>query len=262
MKISILITNYNKEKYVEECILSSLNQDYKNLEIIILDNNSTDNSLRIINKFSEKITIIKKKRVSEFSPINQIDSIIELFKLSKGEIICLLDGDDFFLSNKISTISRYFLENSEIDIIFDTPYVNIDNKILPLKLKKKIFNNNWPSTVPTSGISFRRNFFDLCLKSNLLKDYPILEIDFRLNFFCKKIYNKHISLDQYLTFYRKVDDGIMSKIKKFSKIWWLKRLEAHNFIKHVYKNNNLKYGKNYDFYLTKVIIYFLNKKTN
>ena len=137
MKISILITNYNKEKYVEECILSSLNQDYKNLEIIILDNNSTDNSLRIINKFSEKITIIKKKRVSEFSPINQIDSIIELFKLSKGEIICLLDGDDFFLSNKISTISRYFLENSEIDIIFDTPYVNIDNKILPLKLKKK-----------------------------------------------------------------------------------------------------------------------------
>jgi len=262
MKISILITNYNKEKYIEECILSSLNQDYKNLEIIILDNNSSDNSLKIINKFSEKITIIKKKRLSEFSPINQIDAITELFNASTGVVICLLDGDDFFLSNKISTISRYFLENSAIDIIFDIPYVNVNNKILPLKLKKKIFNSNWPSTVPTSGISFRRSFFNLCLKSNLLKNYPILEIDFRLNFFCKKIYNKYISLNQYLTFYRKVDDGIMSKIKKFSKIWWLKRLEAHSFIKYIYKDNNLKYIRNYDFYLTKFIIYFLNKKIN
>ena len=51
MKISILITNYNKEKYIEECILSVLNQDSNNIEIIVLDNNSTDNSLKIINKF-------------------------------------------------------------------------------------------------------------------------------------------------------------------------------------------------------------------
>ena len=262
MKISILITNYNKEKYVEKCILSSINQDYKNLEIIILDNNSSDNSLKIINKFSTKIKIIKRKRLSEFDPKNQIDSIIETFKISTGEVICLLDGDDLFLSNKISTISRYFYEEPEVDIIFDTPYVDTNNKILPLRLKDFFFNNSWPSTVPTSGISFRRSFFDLCLKSNLLRNYPILEIDFRLNFFAKKIYKRYISLNQYLTFYRKVDDGIMSKIKKFSNIWWIKRLEAHNFIKYVYNTNNLKYYKNYDFYLTKVIVYFINKKTN
>ena len=75
MKISILISNYNKEKYIEECILSSLNQDYKNLEIIVFDNNSTDNSLKIINKFSEKILIKKKNRISEFASFNQIDLI-------------------------------------------------------------------------------------------------------------------------------------------------------------------------------------------
>ena len=47
-KISILITNFNKEKFIEECILSCLNQNYNNLEIIIVDNSSTDRSMSII----------------------------------------------------------------------------------------------------------------------------------------------------------------------------------------------------------------------
>ena len=260
MKISILISNYNKEKYVEECILSVINQDYKNLEIIIIDNNSTDNSLKIINKFSDKIIIKTKDRISEFSPFNQIDLIIESFKISTGEIICLLDGDDFFLPNKITKMSQYFKKNENIQIIFDTPSVIVNNKTQPLKLKKKLFNNNWPSTIPTSGISFRKNFFELCLRNNLFAKYPTLEIDFRLNFFSKKIYNNYIHLNEYLTFYRKVNDGIMSKLKKFSKNWWIKRLDAHYFIYDIYKQNKLTHKKNYDFYLTKAIVYLLSKK--
>ena len=262
MKISILITNYNKEKYIEECILSALNQDYKNIEIIVFDNNSTDNSLNVINKFSKSILIRRKSRISEYAPFNQIDLIIESFKLSTGDVICLLDGDDFYLPDKISTINRSFSKNPGVDIIFDTPSVLIDNKVLPLRLKKKLFNNNWPSTVPTSGISFRRNFFDMCLKSNLLVKYPTLEIDFRLNFFSEKINKSYIHLKKYLTFYRNVDDGIMSKLKKFSRKWWIKRLDAHFFIQYIYKKNNIKYFKNYDFYLTTIIVYFLNKKVN
>ena len=175
-------------------------------------------------------------------------------------MICLLDGDDFYLPDKISTINRSFSKNPGVDIIFDTPSVLIDNKVLPLRLKKKLFNNNWPSTVPTSGISFRRNFFDMCLKSNLLVKYPTLEIDFRLNFFSEKINKNFIHLKKYLTFYRNVDDGIMSKLKKFSRKWWIKRLDAHFFIQYIYKKNNIKYFKNYDFYLTTIIVYFLNKK--
>jgi glycosyltransferase involved in cell wall biosynthesis len=260
MKISILISNYNKEKYVEECISSVIDQDYNDLEIIIIDNNSTDNSLKIINKFSDKIIIKTKNRISEFSPANQIDLIIESFKISTGEIICLLDGDDFFLPNKITKISQHFSKNENVQIIFDTPCVSVNNKTQPLKLKKKFFNNNWPSTIPTSGISFRRNFFELCLKSNLFYKYPTLEIDFRLNFFSKKIYNKYIHLNEYLTFYRKVNDGIMSKLKKFSKNWWIKRLDAHYFIYDIYKQNKITHKKNYDFYLTKAIVYLLSKK--
>ena len=60
-KVSILITNFNKEKFIEKCILSCLSQNYNNLEIIIVDNLSTDKSMSIIEKYSEKLCIITKK---------------------------------------------------------------------------------------------------------------------------------------------------------------------------------------------------------
>jgi glycosyltransferase involved in cell wall biosynthesis len=259
MKISILISNYNKEKYIKECILSAINQDYKDIEIIIIDNNSSDNSLKVINKFSDKVIIKKKNRISEFGAFNQIDLIIESFKISTGDVICLLDGDDFFLPNKVSKISEYFLKNKEILILFDTPHINDQNKILPLKLKQKLLNNNWPATVPTSGISFKRDFFELCLACNLFSKYQLLEADFRINFFSNKIYKKYLHVDEYLTFYRQVDNGIMSRSKKYTNNWWKKRLEAHYFIQDIYKQNRIHYRKNYDFYLTKAIVYILSR---
>ena len=51
-KASILIANYNNEKYLEECLNSILNQTYKNIEIIVIDDDSSDNSSKIINKFN------------------------------------------------------------------------------------------------------------------------------------------------------------------------------------------------------------------
>ena len=47
-KVSVLVSNFNKESYIEECINSCLMQDYDNLEIIVIDNKSTDNSLKIL----------------------------------------------------------------------------------------------------------------------------------------------------------------------------------------------------------------------
>ncbi len=259
MKISILITNYNKEKYVEECILSALNQDYKNLEIIVFDNNSSDNSLKIINKFSEKIILRKKNRISESGPFNQIDLIIESFKISTGDIICLLDGDDLFLPTKVSHIRNTFFKNSNLDVIFDIPNIFVNNEFVPLKIKKKYNSKIWPTTIPTSGISFKRVFFENCLEHNLFNNHPTLEIDFRLNFFAQKILKNFLIVAENLSTYRKVNDGVMSKIKKFSHTWWLKRLEAHYFINNCYKRSEFSYKENYDFYLTKSIVWLLNK---
>ena len=63
-KISILITNFNKEKFIEECILSCLSQNYNNLEIIIVDNSSSDKSMSKIKKYSNELFAIKKKETA------------------------------------------------------------------------------------------------------------------------------------------------------------------------------------------------------
>ena len=258
-KISILITNFNKEKFIEECILSCLSQNYNNLEIIIVDNLSTDQSMNIIKKYSDKLFIVTKKRDSLHSPKNQIDSLIKAFKKSTGNLILLLDGDDYFLPNKVSHIKDIFLKNNNLDVVFDVPSILANNKFTRLKIKKKYNKNIWPTTIPTSGISFKRAFFENCLEFNLLDSYPTLEIDFRLNFFAQRIQKKFLTIEENLTIYRKVNDGIMSKVNFFSYNWWLKRLQAHYFIIKVYKKSELTYKGNYDFYLTKITVWLLNK---
>ena len=60
-KVSIVIPIFNGEKYLDECIKSALNQIYSNIEIIAVDDGSTDNSLKILKKYSDKIKIIQNK---------------------------------------------------------------------------------------------------------------------------------------------------------------------------------------------------------
>ena len=63
-KISILISNFNKENYLNKCIQSCIDQKYNNLEIIVIDNNSTDNSFNIIKSYFNKIIFKQKKKLA------------------------------------------------------------------------------------------------------------------------------------------------------------------------------------------------------
>ena len=98
-----------------------------------------------------------------------------------------------------------------------------------------------------------RNFFEDCLKINLFKDFPKVEIDFRLTSYSQKMMYKNYVLNEYLTSYRLVKNSIMDRSKKFSIQWWLRRIQAHKFMEHIYKENNIKYKKNYDYFITKMI---------
>ena len=96
--ISILITNYNKSFYLEKNIRLLKKSNFKNYEVIIFDDASTDNSLKIIRGFKNINTIINKKKKFTSSELNQINGLIHCFNKSRGDIICLLDADDYFLS--------------------------------------------------------------------------------------------------------------------------------------------------------------------
>ena len=233
--VSILITSFNKGKYLDRCIKSCLSQTYKNYEIIALDNYSTDNSYKILYLYKKKIKIFKKK---------------------KGSIICLMDADDFYYSKKIETVKNAFLKKKNIDVIFDLPIISYKNKKYKLKLKNKNQKNIWPSIIPTSSISLRRSFFKKLVNLKLTKDFNLLAIDFRINVLSINILKNYHILRENLTFYTKVDDGIMSNIKKYSKLWWVMRKQAHQFMTILLKKNKIKY-KNLDNSLTKIINFFL-----
>lgn len=70
MKVSIVIPVYNAEKYLEECINSCLNQSYRNVEIIAVDDGSTDNSGKVLERYSERIKVVKKRNGGTASALN------------------------------------------------------------------------------------------------------------------------------------------------------------------------------------------------
>ena len=155
---SIIITNYNKKNFIKNTIKSAKNQNYKNKEIIVYDDRSFDGSLNIIKKFKTIKLIINKNIKKSSSPLNQINAITKCFEKSRGNYIFLLDGDDQFKINKLSTIISLFKKNKKINMIQDKPYLRKKKRILNLKLKKHSFSI-WPSVYPTSCIALRRKFF-------------------------------------------------------------------------------------------------------
>ena len=87
-KISIIIPAYNQEKYIERCIQSAINQTQPALEIIVVNDGSTDNTLKIIEGYKDKIRIISQKNGGVSSARNKaIENAI-------GDWILLLDSDD------------------------------------------------------------------------------------------------------------------------------------------------------------------------
>ena len=259
MKISILISSYNKGAYIEECLNSCLNQTYQDYEIILLDNYSNDNTDIILAKYSKNITIKKERKISDNSAANQLDLLKKAFLISSGEILCFLDADDYFEDNKLEDINRIFSQNQKTNIVFDKPSILINNNFYNFKSKKKSSKYIWPTTHPTSSISIKRIFLKTFFDDITSKNYPLLEIDFRITCLSKMINKNFIVSDKKMTTYRKVSDGIMSKSKFLSKVWWIKRLQAHYFINDILKINKMVYKKNYDFYLTKFIVNLLKK---
>lgn len=93
IKYSIIVPNYNKEEYIEECIDSILNQTYKNYEIIMIDDGSSDNSVEVINKFN--LNLLKTNRLQAGGARNLG------LKHATGDYVIFLDSDDYLSSNNV-----------------------------------------------------------------------------------------------------------------------------------------------------------------
>ena len=135
--VSIVIPVYNVEKYIRECLDSVINQTYKNLQIILVDDGSTDNSSKICDEYAEKdnrITVIHQKNAGAGAAKNTGLDLV------KGEYFMILDSDDYVDTNMIKELLKlmnqygvdavqFLLSYTYIDGVFDYPnlYPDHDN---------------------------------------------------------------------------------------------------------------------------------------
>ena len=264
---TILINNYNNQKYIKKCIKSCLNQSYKNLEIIIYDDLSSDGSKEIIKKIKNKKIkkIFNNKKKYRSSPLNQLEAINRSFLKSKGDIIFVLDGDDFFLKNKVEFVVNVFKKNHNLNFVQDNPIYYYPKKNLKVKkkIKKKLITfHTWPYFNPTSTMVFKRN-----LLKKILKDIYFSKNIFGRMFFDARVFiyihffeKNYIKLDKYLTMYTQNIQG--DTIKNYNKKnlhWWKRRFDYHKFVKLLFFKKNKFHIKLVDYYITFLINFFIKK---
>ena len=188
--VSIITVCYNSEKHIRDTIESVLNQTYDNIEYIIVDGESTDNTLNIIKEYEPKFNG-GMRWISE--PDKGIyDAINKGISMSNGKIIGIINSDDWYNSNVVKKIIDYYDEN--IDIYYGDIYLvrNLYNKDyikkkIPLNLnllkdKMVLFH---PSTFINKSLYDKLGKYDI--NYSIVSDYKFILESFLNNYNFKYI---------------------------------------------------------------------------
>jgi len=112
-KISIVTPSLNQGRFLEQCLQSVLMQDYPNLELILIDGGSTDQTNEIIQKYQQHLTYW----VSEPDK-GQSDAINKGFRIASGDLVAWLNADDYYLDNCLMTVALAYQQHPEASFIF------------------------------------------------------------------------------------------------------------------------------------------------
>jgi glycosyltransferase involved in cell wall biosynthesis len=191
-KISIITVTYNSAATLEETILSVISQNYPNIEYIIVDGESTDNTMQIVEKYRSSISrIIREKDKGLYDALNKgIDA-------ASGDIVGILHSDDFYTSADVVSSYAKIFDDKGCDAVYaDLYYVdrkNISKTVRTWKsgkYRKGSFLNGWMPPHPTFLV--KRSIYEKYGKFNLeLKSAADYELMLRF------IHKHQISL-QYL----------------------------------------------------------------
>jgi glycosyltransferase involved in cell wall biosynthesis len=154
--VTILINNYNYGRFLAEAIDSALDQTYRNIEVIVVDDGSVDNSREIISGYGNRIIPILKENGGQASAFNA--GIVA----SRGEIICMLDSDDLFHPNKVEKIVSHCRPNT---MVYHRLELFSSAGVIPSEITKRIDYYTYAqhyrflpyAASPTSGIAIHRD---------------------------------------------------------------------------------------------------------
>lgn len=207
--VSIVIPIYNGEKYIDKCLLSIINQTYKNYEIILIDDESNDDSLKIMTKYSKKysfVKIFKQKNTGQAIARNRG------IEYSNGDYIMFIDQDDYIDVDYIEKFVNYISKNDYDMVVGGYRRINQDKKILFSVVNNKDNNDWYKYTVmaPWAKIYKRSVFIDFDAK---FLDYNIGEdVYFSLGLYSKNLKVGNLNYIGYNWYYN--DSSISNTLHK------------------------------------------------
>jgi len=176
--VTIVTPSYNQGQFLERTILSVLSQDYPNIEYIVMDGGSKDNSAEIIRKYSDRLHYWVSERDK-----GQSDAINKGWKMGTGVYCCYLNSDDELAPGVISDVVKVFQENPNTGIVYgDCTFVDADNNVIgegkghQTTFKRLLVHGQMPAIAQPS--SFYR--MDLVRKVNYIDESLHLAMDYDL----------------------------------------------------------------------------------
>lgn len=126
LKITVVTPSYNQGQFLEQTIRSVLEQDYPNIEYMVIDGGSTDNSKDILLKYSDSLSYWVSRPDS-----GQADAIAKGFAMASGDILCWINSDDVFLPGALSKVAEFFARYPRAEVVTGGCYY-IDTNGAPL----------------------------------------------------------------------------------------------------------------------------------
>jgi len=157
-RVTVVTPSFNQGRYLEQTILSVLNQNYPNLEFIIMDGGSTDNSLEIIRKYGNYLTHWESKHDD-----GQAAAIADGFRLASGDVLAYLNSDDMYLPGALRKVGEFFKEHELAQFMYgDCLIIDSQNKVIrriyPIDFNRDIFLHD-NAIIPQQAAFWRRDLY-------------------------------------------------------------------------------------------------------
>ncbi len=160
-KISIVTPSFNQARYVEQCILSVLDQDYPNVEHVIFDGGSKDGTLEVLRRYEDRGVRWK----SELDK-GQSDAINKGFRAATGDIIGWLNTDDWYARGAFRVVADYFREHPEASFVYGNNFFTDPDRRVIRRVRAMPYKWEWllytGLLIPQPGIFMRRRVIEEC----------------------------------------------------------------------------------------------------